>query len=230
MKTVEMLLVKDESNRYLDRWLSRMDRICDEIVVLDNGSTDDTVEKLRLNPKVKVVEVCDLPFAEYERDLRYKLFQMAMSREPDWIMAFDADEFVEDRMNSEIVRLIGTPDIYWWSFRFYHFWGDENNYRIDKLWNPQVGNVGSRMMKVDQNYPYAFFDRNFGCGSIPINWLRERKGDFSGLRIRHLGYAREEDIKKKGLWYLEKDGGKSHAGSHIQSILDEHPVLEEWTE
>lgn len=230
MKIVEMLLVKDEADRYLGRWLNRMDKICDEIVALDNGSTDKTVKMLKKHSKVKVVEESLMPFSEGERDLRRMLFEMAMARKPNWIMAFDADEFVEDAMDKELGRLTAGEGVWWWSFRFFHFWGSEEYYRSDKLWNPEVGNVGPRMMAVDEGYGYEFHERNFACGSIPINWIREKHGEFSGLRIKHLGYARPEDIVKKGFWYLEKDGGKSHAGSHIKSILDNEFDLKQWTE
>ena len=230
MKVVEMLLVKDEADRYLSRWLDRIGRVCDEIVALDNGSTDNTVEMLMSNPKVVMVERDESNFYENERKLRTKLWEMALSRDPTWVQAFDADEFPDNSMDRRMRWLTNERNNMWWSFRFFHFWGSETRYRVDKLWNPHVGNVGPRMARITPGTVDEFFNRDFACGSIPVSITRKHRGAFCGIRIKHLGYARQCDIIRKGQEYLEKDGGKSHAADHIKSILDETVETRQWIE
>ena len=50
-KLVLMLRIKD-GIFFLKEWLERYENLVDEIVVLDNGSIDGTVEMLAAHPKV----------------------------------------------------------------------------------------------------------------------------------------------------------------------------------
>jgi hypothetical protein len=46
--------------------------------------------------------------------------------------------------------------------------------------------------------------------------------------MQHLGYIFDQDKQKKYERYSQIDGGKYHNLSHINSILDESPVLINW--
>jgi hypothetical protein len=144
----------------------------------------------------------------------------------DWIVAIDCDEMLY-HVNDLPIRdvLAQSPnDIV--NVRFYHMW-NESQYRVDKLWAP---NNSSRIFRFLPNGGFA--DRQLACGSEPtyvVDWVRQRNWWLnSGLVMQHLGYIKDSDKKDKYSRYSEIDGGKYHNGDHINSILDESPVLIDW--
>jgi hypothetical protein len=77
-----------------------------------------------------------------------------------------------------------------------------------------------------------FFDRKLACGSEPtyvVSWTRSRNYWLhSGFIMQHLGYIKDEDKKIKHERYMSLDQGEFHNINHIQSIVDENPVLINW--
>jgi hypothetical protein len=87
------LIVRDEADR-IGRCLDAVAGWADEIVVLDSGSTDATVEIARRY--TRKVEVTDWPGYGVQK-------QRAASRcTSDWILSIDADELVGAELRSEI--------------------------------------------------------------------------------------------------------------------------------
>lgn len=46
-----------------------------------------------------------------------------MARRPQWILALDADEILEDRTVAERDRMLFNSPCYWWGFRLYDIGG-----------------------------------------------------------------------------------------------------------
>jgi glycosyltransferase involved in cell wall biosynthesis len=76
---------------------------CDEIVVVDSGSTDDTLEKAR-----RVTDrVVTRP---WEGHVRQKGYAMSLARN-DWVFLIDADERVTPALRDEILAVLpSAPD------------------------------------------------------------------------------------------------------------------------
>lgn len=74
-----------------------------EVIVLDNGSTDDTIEIARKFPNVRVFEA---PFTGFG-SLRNKAASLASH---DWILALDTDEFLSTPLIEEIGSLKLLPN------------------------------------------------------------------------------------------------------------------------
>ncbi len=72
---------------------------CDEIVVLDSGSSDDTVEIARSYPNCRVLHQ---PFLGYGPQKR----RAVEAASNDWILSLDADEILDERLQhaSEAAR------------------------------------------------------------------------------------------------------------------------------
>ena len=87
-KFIVMLRVKD-GMLFADEWLRCFEKLADEIVVLDNGSTDGTFELLQVHPKVT-----DIIRTEGYNEGRDKnlLYEHVRRRKPDWILWVDIDE------------------------------------------------------------------------------------------------------------------------------------------
>jgi glycosyltransferase involved in cell wall biosynthesis len=225
------MLTKNEAGRYLREVLDEIISYSDGLVILDNASTDNTVTICSTYPKLLRIEIDETDFKINELHLRKKLVDLCIAEEPDWILILDADEVMEDRFKSELPEMLERgvrENIKWYSFAHYHFWASRKYYRVDKLWKPH--NKAICMFRCEKGLEYFWPNKKFACGRVPIS-VRNYLGRETSIRIKHYGYARPEDIKKKYLWYQAQDPeGKYHQKSHLESILDKEVVLEKWKE
>ncbi|MDX1634984.1 MAG: glycosyltransferase [Marinobacter sp.] len=82
--------------------LASVRQVADEIIVLDSGSTDDTVEIARRY--ADVVEVTDWPGFGIQK-------QRALDRATgDWVLSIDADERITEELAREINHHLADPD------------------------------------------------------------------------------------------------------------------------
>lgn len=230
-KLTLMMLVKNEANRFLRQMLDSASEYVDEIVILDDNSTDNTYEICASYPKVvKLEKVQGTDFATNESIPRIHLFEMTKQTNPDWIISLDADEIMEDRFKREIRQIIENPNgMYWFGIMFYHFWHCLTHYRIDKMWRPSGG---ARIFKYIPGYDYQWRMTRLHCGSLPSNIFDKFPGVYTNYRVKHYGYGDGiERTKQKYYWYIERDPNNENCPrSHYDSMLDTNPVLEEWKE
>src|SRR5688572_15102550 len=88
-----MQIYNESAHGNLSRCLESMSRYCDEIVLYDDGSTDDSVAVARQFTDL-IIEGDTNDFSN-ELFHKQKLLELALSRNPDWIFWMDADEVVE---------------------------------------------------------------------------------------------------------------------------------------
>ena len=129
-KVVVYAICKNEE-KFVDRWVDSM-KEADEIYVLDTGSTDNTVEKLKIrNVNVKVEEVKPWRFDE----ARNKSLEL-VPLDTDICVCTDLDEVLETGWRNELEELWGN-DItrlrynYNWSFDDYG--NPKVNFYIEKI-------------------------------------------------------------------------------------------------
>src|SRR3954454_1527082 len=118
MKFVVMLRVK-YGIAFVDEWLSCFEKLVDEIVVLDNGSTDGTFEILEAHPKV--VDIVSTEGYNEGRD-KNLLYARVRLRNPDWVLWVDVDEIFEPELTRiDFERLMNTSIYTKYAFRRFHF-------------------------------------------------------------------------------------------------------------
>lgn len=127
--------VRDE-DWILEHTLADLSEYVDEIVAVDDGSTDRTPEILRSFPKVTAIHTNPpgtKPFGNgQESDNRNKTLDLARERKADWVLQIDADEVFEDRMKAEVHNLMALGCST--RFRILHFWNDTMHFRTDDKW------------------------------------------------------------------------------------------------
>src|SRR5687768_13417818 len=117
-KLVIMLRVKD-GMLFVHEWLERFEKLVDEIVALDNGSTDGTYEVLKAHPKV--VDIVRTEGYNEGRD-KNLLYSMMRKRNPDWCLWLDVDEIFEEELTrTDFDRLMNRSIVNKYAFRRFHF-------------------------------------------------------------------------------------------------------------
>lgn len=191
-KLVVMLRVKD-GIFFVHDWLNCFEKLADEIVVLDNGSTDGTYEVLKAHPKV--VDIMQTTGYNEGRD-KNMLYEVMRKRNPDWCLWLDVDEIFEPGLTrKDFDRLMRSKTINKYGFRRFHF--------------------------IDQQYFAAsWFRLNYSSGHDRVMWRESPSGYFedliidspnvkgiSGLmirtnfRLKHTGYISKEIVDKKATLY-----------------------------
>lgn len=225
-----MLQVRNEANRHLEQVLDHLSQFVDEIVVVDDASTDNTVQIC--NSYEKVTQLVELQESHFDREweLRTILWEAAAATHPDWLLAVDADEMYEEKAKQQMRDLINQNEFDWIGFRFYDFWGGYTHYRDDSFWNIHHRH-NMTLVRYLPGYHYFYPRFNHHCPRLPLSY-QVLPGHLSDLRVKHFGWAgSEEERYQKYLRYLSIDpNGTWGSLDHYQSILDPHPNLVEWKE
>ena len=114
----------------IDKTLRSLSQYCDEIIVYDDGSDDDTEKICRSYDKVawKVRDSHD-PLIREEAKQRLELINLVRERDPEYVLLLDADEIptpsVIDFMNNV------DSSINLWRCRMINLWEDKSKYRVD---------------------------------------------------------------------------------------------------
>jgi glycosyltransferase involved in cell wall biosynthesis len=128
-KLVCLLRVKD-GIIFIEEWLQNIGALVDEIVVVDNGSTDGTLEVLKASPKV--VDIAQTQGFDEGRD-KIMVYEMARKRKPDWCLWLDVDEIFEESLTrKQINKMMSSTLFHKYVFRRFHFFGDRHNFEASK--------------------------------------------------------------------------------------------------
>lgn len=204
-KIVAMYRLKNEA-RWIEKSIRSIYDICDEMVVFDDGSTDDTVNICSSFDKVvDIHKQANMPLDE-TRDRNY-LLQMALKRHPDYILYIDGDEIMmpnaKDILFEEMETLYPDADVY--EFQLLTLWDGSNKYRIDGIcgnyWQKRLHNVKNQPK--DMFYRNSPYSGNLHCGNL--NNFVENYSVRSRVKIYHCASFDEKLRKQKYEYYNRID-------------------------
>src|SRR3989338_4657800 len=188
MKLIGVMHVKD-SIRTIDECLTKLSSLVDEIIIVDNGSTDGTLEANKKFPKI-----AKLLYTEgYHggRDVRL-LLEEAKKRNPDWIILIDSDEVFERYFTRDIIEKYMRSRYTRVTFRMYNFWLSKKKFRIDRDWLFYTLEPQRQMFRNLPGIYYQDIKVHYGhiqgiTGSIYV----------SPYRIKHYGYVFRDEVDRK---------------------------------
>lgn len=172
------MIVKNEA-RYLEACLKSVADLVDEIIVVDTGSTDATLDIAR---RFKA-RIYHYPWTQDFAAARNESLKHATS---DWILYLDADERLEARSKRELLGLLRNKSILC------------VNVLIDSpLRDSRKGHI-SRSHRLFRNLPGIRFSGRVHEQISPSIAGLKGKECFSTIRLKHLGYAKDApEMSKK---------------------------------
>jgi glycosyltransferase involved in cell wall biosynthesis len=199
-KLVVLLRVKDGFS-FVHDWLSCFEKLADEIVVVDNGSTDGTFEILQSHPKVVDIARTEGYYEGRDKNLVYA---MARKRNPDWCLWIDVDEVFEPNITrKDLNRLMNRKFVNKYGFRRFHFI-DEEHFAGSGLYF-YLTTIHDRFMWRESPSGY-FEDKILDSPNVKgINGLKIN----TNFRLKHLGYVSKDLVEKKYELYSSVQPGRS---------------------
>lgn len=149
-QTLSVVLAVYNEEKNLGDCLKSITKIADEIVIVDGGSTDKTVE-IALKYGAKVIETDNPPIFHINKN---KAIDAATS---NWILQLDADERVSPELAKEIIKTINN----------------ENSF--DGYWIPRRNFFLNRFLTKGGQYPdYTMRLYQRGRGRLPAKDVHEQ--------------------------------------------------------
>lgn len=224
------MCIKNEADRYLRDVLTAAREYIDEAVIIDDGSTDASVEICKeILKDIPLHIVCnqESKFAN-EVQLRQQQWNETIKTNPDWILVLDADEIFEENFKYHVAELMNQDEIDVYYFRLYDFWS-KTQYREDQYWCAHHY-YRPFLVRYKKDFPYAWKMQAQHCGRLPEN-ISQLPYATPHFRLKHYGWANKKHRIEKYARYNALD---PHAQFGIkeqyESILDESPHLIEWVE
>ena len=217
-------LIRNEAERFLPRVLDVWSSFADELVILDDGSTDDSRE-ICTRAGAYVVDADGGKVAwGHESPKRARLFDLAwdIARLDDYIFILDAD-----MIPAKNPRVLLEADADMVFFPLFDLWDVAPlKYREDKFWR---GHLHPRVWMVKKtvhgHVPWQWSQRGVHCGHLPLNFTGE-----SGIyaprdhALLHYAYSTPELRAEKYIAYASVAAHLSdHEIAHARSIMDPSP-------
>ena len=204
-RMIAMYRIKNES-RWIKQSLESISEICKEIVILDDGSTDDTVKICENFPQVvDIHSQNDLPFDE-TRD-KNTLLKMALSRDPDFILTLDGDEMIMPNSKQYLFYELNVlyPNVNLFEFKELYVWDKPNQYRCDGVFNNTWSKKLFRLKDQPENLQFGRtdFPGNAHCAAFPNNLIGKNQTVKSKINVLHYGYY-DEELRRKKYDFLTK--------------------------
>ena len=215
--------VKNEA-RFIEQSIKSVADLCSEIIVLDDNSTDNTVEICSGFDKVTdIIKQKEISLDE-TRDRNY-LFETARKNNPEFILSVDGDEIFMPDASEILFEELSTihPNSSVFDFQFLTLWDDVNTIRTDGIF----GYYWQKRLLRMKNQPLSILfvenenPGNLHCGSIPPSSMGFDRPAKSSVKIFHLASLDDEVRKRKYEYYTKTDPDSVLTGAYKHMISGE---------
>jgi|GEM_PF-368527 len=223
--SVSMITLNERDN--IERALSSC-TFADEIVVVDGGSTDGTLEILKGQPRVRVYVH---PWTGHFGDQRQRSLERCTG---DWIVRLDADETFSEALERNIRELLASlpPEVVGLIVRQCNLVGDEHHYSkaldqfeaIPRIWRnlPSVrweGHVHERLVGLEGRLDlWDVYVVHYGFLDKERYW--KKGGSYS--RIEGSGYGSPEELFFRE-YEIERRPLRSRVSPHVPPWVESSP-------
>lgn len=186
---------------FLPLYLESVSQYADEILLLDGGSTDESINIIKdfQSQKKTSIKFWQLPQRgkpysdDWQEGVRRNFLINRASYE--WILALDVDEFLSDNFNDVFNEKVlkGSGTLY--GFRFISLWKDPDTVRLNTPEDPHWEGIIYRLIRKDAaSYSIKGNHSHLLCyGNYP--WLFKNKDILDEVTLFHYHYALGKKIK-----------------------------------
>ncbi|WP_292009535.1 glycosyltransferase family 2 protein [Chryseobacterium sp.] len=168
---------------------------CNEIIIVDSYSTDDTLKIAQMHPNVRIIQNKFEDFTQ-QRNLALD------NAQNDWVLFLDGDERITPQLRSEIISELGNPDkkdAYYFYRKFFfagkpiHFSGTQSdkNFRLFRK---------SKARYVTEKKVHETLYVNGSIGVLKNKLLHFSVSDYESYKKKmiHYGILKGQELAYKG--------------------------------
>jgi glycosyltransferase involved in cell wall biosynthesis len=206
-----LLRIKNES-RWIEKCISSILPLCDQVFAMDDHSEDDTAALCAALPNVSVLPS---PFEGLNecRDKQW-LLDRAMELKPEWIVFIDGDEMLAPGYVDQLRVEMRSP-YPCLSLRVLYLWDSETQVRVDGVYGDfhreSVFRPNGSRFETNSN------GGNFHCGNVP--WGNRQHRKVLDIPLLHFGYLHREDRINKYHWYNRRDPENAIEDSYRHMVV-----------
>jgi glycosyltransferase involved in cell wall biosynthesis len=196
-----MLRVKNES-RWIEEVITSLKRLCDPIIVMDDGSEDSTAAICAANGAI----VYQSPYSDLNeaRDKDWLLLKVEQHcAAGTWVLCIDGDEVLEEAGPAKIKAVIANRGAEAYTFKILYLWDSRHSVRVDGVYSRFYR---PSMFRLQHGMSFQRTDAsgNLHCSSVPAACIG--RCEQTDIRLLHLGYMLRSDRLRKYDWYTRIDG------------------------
>lgn len=229
-----MMRVKNEE-RWLEKALRPLLKVCESVFILDDHSTDRTAEIIR-----GAADCVYLPSPyttlDESRDKTHLLnviYSILPAKEisehsPHWVICVDGDEVICDTDMEKIMETghsrQGGEDVVSYQFQILTLYDSPDQIRVDGVYKHLLRPSMFRLVRPNMTFfSQARHGGGFHCSNVPADiGFAGRVHEPEPVRVKHYGYMEEADRKRKYDFYTEHD--PQHKDWYFRESFGE-PVL-----
>ena len=217
---IAVMCVRNEEY-YLPSFLKHIRKFVDGFVVLDDGSSDNTLKILENEEKVlkiikkAVTNKVDWDEAKNRKELLRATYNVSPDKDNTWVLCCDPDERFEIRFLKNVRRLCKGNNVYGLHFREIH--NNKNIYRCDGIWNEKKKYI-LFPLKENMNFDKVYLNRHH------IDWFYNDLIDYKIMTdydLYHLKMLKKSDRIKRVNLYNEIDPNKKMQVIGYDYLIDE---------
>lgn len=217
-KTLSLCMIVKNEARYLEQCLSSVKSIVDEMIIVDTGSTDDTLA-IAKSFGAKVFEI------EWQNDFSAARNFSIEQATSDWLLLLDADEALDADSKDELLKFINASTLDGCHFIMYNYVGTQVNDQF-------TIHYPFRLLR--NNHHYAFtgtVHEQITCMTGPT--LPERFATTDKILVHHYGYLqttiKEKDKRSRNMAILFKQLKENpHNAFTLFNLGNEYLSLEDF--